>query len=149
MGMKKYASCPEIAAIHTKSQNEFWKRVRKEGVSRLIKGSRFLLFANSENIVNHSGMSKLQLAHEVNKPLPQAYYLKEDFQAGIHSQTLFLPQREILAWYHGKLSTAKVEGINNKIKVMKRNAYGYRDDYYFTTAPSRVMSDEPQSLGFM
>ena len=131
MGVRRYASCPEIAAIHTNSQNEFWKRVRKEGVSRLIKGSRFLLLANSENIVNHSGMSKLQLALEVNKPLSQAYYLKE-VQAGIHSQTPFLQQREILAWYHGKLSTAEVEGINNKIKVMKRNAYGYRDDYYFT-----------------
>ena len=101
MGMRKYASCPEIAAIHTDSKNEFWKRVRKEGVSiryvatdissafhviklmkdtldkirrelvsrevdpakrRLIKGSRFLLLANSENIVSHNGMSKLQLA---------------------------------------------------------------------------------------
>ncbi|MBQ9176936.1 MAG: transposase, partial [Bacteroidaceae bacterium] len=29
-------------------------------------------------------------------------------------------------------STGKVEGINNKIKVMKRNAYGFRDDKYFT-----------------
>ncbi|WP_414628158.1 transposase [Porphyromonas sp.] len=38
-------------------------------------------------------------------------------------QTPFLPQREIPTWYHGKLSTVKVEGINNKIKVMKRNAY--------------------------
>ena len=28
--------------------------------------------------------------------------------------------------------TGKVEGINNKIKVMKRNAYGFRDDRYFT-----------------
>ncbi|MCR4686674.1 MAG: transposase, partial [Lachnospiraceae bacterium] len=27
--------------------------------------------------------------------------------------------------------TAKVEGINNKIKVLKRNAYGFRDDKYF------------------
>ena len=26
----------------------------------------------------------------------------------------------------------KIEGINNKIKVMKRNAYGFRDDKYFT-----------------
>ena len=80
MGVRRYASCPEIVAIHTNSQNEFWKRVRKEGVSRLIKGSRFLLLANSENIVNHNGMSKLQLALEVNKPLSQAYYLKEDFR---------------------------------------------------------------------
>ncbi|MBQ7427582.1 MAG: transposase, partial [Prevotella sp.] len=27
--------------------------------------------------------------------------------------------------------TAKVEGINNKIKVLKRNAYGFRDEQYF------------------
>ena len=31
--MRNYASCPEIAAIHTDTKNEFWKRVRKEGVS--------------------------------------------------------------------------------------------------------------------
>ncbi|MBP3726336.1 MAG: transposase, partial [Bacteroidaceae bacterium] len=28
-------------------------------------------------------------------------------------------------------STAKVEGINNKIKVLKREAYGFRDERYF------------------
>ncbi|KXB79084.1 hypothetical protein HMPREF3034_02222, partial [Prevotella sp. DNF00663] len=28
--------------------------------------------------------------------------------------------------------TGKVEGINNKIKVMKRNAYGFKDERYFT-----------------
>lgn len=28
------------------------------------------------------------------------------------------------------ISTGKVEGINNK-KVMKRNAYGFRDEMYF------------------
>lgn len=38
----------------------------------------------------------------------------------------------ILAWYDCHLSTGKVEGINNKIKVMKSNAYGFRDDKYFT-----------------
>ncbi|MBQ6200261.1 MAG: transposase, partial [Prevotella sp.] len=27
--------------------------------------------------------------------------------------------------------TAKVEGINNKIKVLKREAYGFRDEQYF------------------
>ncbi|MBR1620519.1 MAG: transposase, partial [Prevotella sp.] len=29
-------------------------------------------------------------------------------------------------------TNATLEGINNKIKVMKRRAYGYRDDEYFT-----------------
>ncbi|MBR1539157.1 MAG: transposase [Bacteroidales bacterium] len=29
------------------------------------------------------------------------------------------------------MSTGKLEGINNKIKVIKRKAYGYRDDEFF------------------
>ena len=41
-------------------------------------------------------------------------------------------RRGILAWYDCHLSTGNVEGINNKTKVMKRNAYGFRDDRYFT-----------------
>jgi len=41
-------------------------------------------------------------------------------------------RKGILAWYDCHLSTGKVEGINNKIKVMKRNAYGFRDERYFT-----------------
>ena len=41
-------------------------------------------------------------------------------------------KRGILAWYDCYISTGKVEGINNKIKVMKRNVYGgFRDEEYF------------------
>jgi hypothetical protein len=29
------------------------------------------------------------------------------------------------------LHTSLLEGINNKIKVIKRMAYGFRDDHYF------------------
>ena len=46
--------------------------------------------------------------------------------------TLLARRRGILAWYDCHISTGKVEGINNKIKVMKRNAYGFRDERYFT-----------------
>ena len=35
------------------------------------------------------------------------------------------------AWYDCPISTGKVEGINNKIKVMKRVAYVFRDERYF------------------
>ena len=53
-------------------------KIRRELVSRevdpakrrLIKGSRFLLLANSENIVNHNGMSKLQLAVKIKCVTP-------------------------------------------------------------------------------
>ncbi|MBQ3774972.1 MAG: transposase, partial [Ruminobacter sp.] len=31
------------------------------------------------------------------------------------------------------ISTGKLEGMNNKIKVAKRIAYGYRDEDYFFT----------------
>ena len=37
----------------------------------------------------------------------------------------------ILAWYDCPIPTGKVEGINNKIKVMKRVAYGFRDERFF------------------
>ena len=52
--------------------------IRRELVSRevdpakrrLIKGSWFLLLANSENIVNHNGISKLQLAVKIKCVTP-------------------------------------------------------------------------------
>ena len=38
----------------------------------------------------------------------------------------------ILSWYDHRISNGKVEGINNKIKVIKRVAFGFRDfDYFF------------------
>ena len=37
----------------------------------------------------------------------------------------------VLAHCHWPLNTALLEGINNKIKVIKRMAYGFRDDEYF------------------
>lgn len=37
----------------------------------------------------------------------------------------------ILAHCRWPLGTNLVEGINNKIKVIKRMAYGFRDDAYF------------------
>ena len=48
------------------------------------------------------------------------------------ANTLEQAEDGILAYYTCRISTGKVEGINNKIKVMKRNAYGFRDDRYFT-----------------
>jgi transposase len=37
----------------------------------------------------------------------------------------------ILNWFKRKISSAISEGFNNKIKRLKRMAYGYRDVYYF------------------
>ena len=43
------------------------------------------------------------------------------------ANTILANRSGILAWYDGHLSTGKVEGINYKIKVLGRVAYGFRD----------------------
>lgn len=52
-------------------------------------------------------------------------------QLMVMANTIRAFRRGILAWYDCPISTGIVEGINYKIKVMKRNAYGFRDDKYF------------------
>ena len=37
----------------------------------------------------------------------------------------------ILAFYDYPISTGPLEGTNNKIKTMKRQAYGFRDQGFF------------------
>ena len=128
---------------------------------KVLKGTRYLLLGNGEDIFDQQHKTRLDNALAMNEPLSKAYYLKEQLRE-IWSQiskeeaesvlddwvkqarkskiphlmriaaTLLAHRRGILAWYDSHISTGKVEGINNKIKVMKRNAYGFRDDWYFT-----------------
>lgn len=115
---------------------------------------------NGPDVMDARHKSRLDNALALNKPLAEAYYLKESLreiwrqinkeeaekvlmawveQARSSGQKQLMKmagiilahRRGILAWYDGHLSTAKVEGINNKIKVLKRVAYGFRDDKYF------------------
>ncbi len=37
----------------------------------------------------------------------------------------------ILAYYDAAITTGPLEGLNNKIKTMKRQAYGFRNMEYF------------------
>lgn len=36
----------------------------------------------------------------------------------------------LLSYFHHRISTGPLEGLNNKIKVLKRQAYGFRDQAY-------------------
>ena len=47
------------------------------------------------------------------------------------ARTLEEHQDGILAYYDYRISTGPLEGINNKIKTMKRQAYGFRDREFF------------------
>ena len=47
------------------------------------------------------------------------------------AKTLAAPHTGILAYYDYPISTGPLEGTNNKIKTMKRQAYGFRDLAFF------------------
>ena len=128
---------------------------------KVLKGTRYLLLGNGADIFDKQHRIRLENALAMNEPLSKAYYLKEQLRQ-IWSQpmkamaeevlddwvrqaeqskitqlqkmavTMRTYKKGILAWYDCHLSMGKVEGINNKIKVMKRNAYGFRDERYFT-----------------
>ena len=128
---------------------------------KVLKGTRYLLLGNGADIFDKQHKTRLDNALAMNEPLSKAYYLKEQLrqiwmqpvksmgedvfddwvrqaeqskipQLQKMAVTMRVYKTGILAWYDCHLSTGKVEGINNKIKVMKRNAYGFRDDKYFT-----------------
>ncbi|WP_198148997.1 transposase, partial [Luteibacter yeojuensis] len=63
-------------------------------------------------------------------------WLEQAQRSGIAALALFA--QRISVYLHGivsrcrhPLNTSIVEGINNTIKVIKRRAYGYRDQEYF------------------
>lgn len=128
---------------------------------KLLKGTRWLLLKNPENLnADRDEPRRLQEALALNEPLAIAYYLKEDLRqlwsfptkeqaaeffegwlqrawsTGIKpiitiANTLAARRSGILAWYDCPISTGPLEGINNKIKTMKRQAYGFRDLEFF------------------
>lgn len=128
---------------------------------KVIKGTRWLLLKNPENLnKERDEHRRLQEALELNQPLATAYYMKEDLRqlwkqpdkktaenflidwvyragsSGISmlqkfAQTLAAHRTGILAYYDYPISTAPLEGTNNKIKTMKRQAYGFRDLEFF------------------
>jgi transposase len=124
-----------------------------------IKGSRFLLLKGLENLSPHS-LERLMKLMEVNQPLYQAYLLKEDLRMFWNLQdeqigrrfldtwinearslklthfvkladTLERHYKGLLSYFKHRISTGPLEGLNNKIKVLKRQAYGFRDNIYF------------------
>lgn len=124
---------------------------------RVLKGIRWLLLKNPENLDEAGDEHlRLAAALELNESLAIAYYLKEELrlfwcQPNYHAASRFLTgwcrrahasgirllqtfaqrllgyRSGLLAWYSHPISTGPLEGVNNKIKLLQRRAYGYRD----------------------
>ncbi len=127
----------------------------------VLKGIRWLLLKRSENLDDERNESeRLNEALKLNESLATAYYLKEYLRllweeptkqaasrflddwirmaeaTGIRvlktfARTLARYRTGIQAWYDHPISTGPLEGTNNKIKTLKRQAYGFRDQQYF------------------
>lgn len=123
------------------------------------KGTRYILLSNHENLAGWQ-QERLSELLALNKRLFTVYLLKDDLKRLWHYRSPYHAERFFRGWYrraiyskieplkkfarmlkrrlpgilahcHYPIHTGVLEGINNKIKVIKRVAYGYRDDEYF------------------
>ena len=144
-------------AIDKVRRNE-QNKADEEG-KKLIKGSRWLWLKNPQNTKRRENQ-RLKDIMDVNENLQAAYLLKEDFERFYEQEDRngaeeFLNEwtnrcREselkpfcdlakrlnrwkhgILAYFEYKITNSVAEGINNKIKVLKRRSYGFHDLEYF------------------
>lgn len=126
---------------------------------QVIKRSRWLLLRNPENLPEGHDVRLSELL-EANQPLNTVYVMKtalrelwyatdeqeagrrwnewyrQSQESGIKALKQFAEKLRgyvggIIASATHRLNTSVLEGMNNRIKVIKRMAYGYRDNDYF------------------
>lgn len=125
----------------------------------VMKGQRFLLLRNFVSL-DDGQKSSLERLLELNHLLAIAHSMKEQFrlfwelqsskegarflgwwiiqaiESGVEqlartARTLLHHFKGLLSYFEHRIDNGKAEGINNKIKVLKRQAYGFRDQEYF------------------
>ena len=143
----------KLSQLRRDLQREATEMLHKQ----VLKGTRWLLLKNPENLdEKRDEKRRLEEALAINKSLAVAYYMKEDLRqiweqpgkrfataflndwikraevSGIRmlqqmAKTLATHRSGILAYYDVRITSGPMEGTNNKIKTMKRQAYGFRD----------------------
>ena len=138
-------------------RRDLYRQLSDTMQKNVLKGIRWLLLKRPEKLdPSRQEPERLREALRLNEPLATAYYLKEELNeiweqedeeaarlllaewiayaesTGIRmlqkfAETLRFHAWGILAWYDHPISTGPLEGTNNKIKTMKRQAYGFRD----------------------
>ena len=136
-------------------------RLRRDKPARkVIKSSRWLLLRSRENLTRREDRVRLSELLHANRAIAKAYLMRDELKHLWTYRTTGWADRGWADWYrravrsrieplatfakrlagyaHGivaharwPLHTSLLEGINNKIKVIKRMAYGLRDDEYF------------------
>jgi len=124
-----------------------------------LKGSRYLLLRNAENLRDDQ-RHKLDQLLAANRTLSAVYILKDQLKAIYRYRHPPACRRALAQWRalaaevdhpemakfirrlqtfedgivnhcHYPIGTSPLEGVNNRIKVIKRDAYGFHDPRYF------------------
>ena len=127
--------------------------------SKVLKGTRFLLLSKYDNLAEDH-KTRLNNLLQINKPLFIAHSMKEQLNifwkledmekakqflntwckdalnTGIKqfakvAKTISSLKTAFLNYFKHRITSGRIEGINNKIKTLKRQAYGFRDMVYF------------------
>ena len=127
---------------------------------KFVKGMRFTLMRNSEDLTSLE-REHLADVFKMSKDLASMHVMKEELRSiyrmcpteedarrqllgwAVNAADLDIPEladvalsvvshmEGITAYWLGGLSTASMEGFNNKIRALTRQAYGFRDMEYF------------------
>lgn len=139
-----------IGRFHVmKAVNTELNQIRRQ-VSIFDRGSKFILLKNGKDLTPEE-MEKLTSLLQKSKRLAKAYQWKEEFRA-IYEQSLTVEEgkRQIEEWldkaqavyseaittirnhldgisnyFRNRTTSGAMEGINNRIKLIKRQAYGF------------------------
>jgi len=132
-----------------------------ESDRKIIKGSKYLLYKNPENISKPEDKEHLDRLLELNETISKVMILKDKLKLiwecesredaknqidkwcalaeSVHHPSVSKFVNRIRRYEYGILNhcdhpihTSILEGVNNKIKVIKRKSYGFRDERYFS-----------------
>jgi transposase len=163
--------CPQALIVFdlfhmVKSFSRVIDEVRREEVrkavgpmKRVVKGSRYLLLKNRQNL-HPDQRDRLDELLKLNENLNRVYVLKDQLKviyqykrrraakaalddwcamaARVDNRWMRQFVKTLRRYEYGILNhcdfpigTSRLEGMNNKIKLIKRKAYGYHDPVYF------------------
>ena len=149
-----------FSRVIDKVRNREYRRASKQDKA-VYKGAKYLLLKNRENIRRQSHRRQLRELLALNQVINTVMILKEKLKhiwsyqsrtwatktldnwcdlarsLKIRAVTTFVKMLQrhrygIINHCDYPIHTGKLEGVNNKIKVIKRKAYGFHDLRYFT-----------------
>lgn len=154
----KFHVIKNYSKIIDKVRNIEFKKAAQDN-KKAIKGTKYLLLRNRDKL-NRNQKKQLKSLLDLNENINIAYILKDELKRLWNYKSAGWANRCLNSWIntamaseikpimnfaqtlnryryglinhcHYPINTAKLEGMNNKIKVIKRIAYGFHDDDYF------------------